>query len=54
MTKTTNSDIILDEIVRLRKEMITSGILKGLTHPETIKYSKELDELIYKVLSEKS
>ena len=32
----------------LRNQMIASGVKKGLLHPETIKYSQELDELIYK------
>lgn len=54
MNITTDSDKYLDEIIRLRKKMITTGIQKGLTHYETIKYSKELDKLIYKVLREKS
>ncbi|CAM3798792.1 hypothetical protein GCM10009865_05900 [Aeromicrobium ponti] len=54
MNRTIDSDKVLDEILRLRKKMITSGIQKGLTHAETIKHSKELDKLIYKVLSEKS
>lgn len=54
MNMATDSDKCLDEIIRLRKKMITSGIQKGLTHHETIKYSKELDKLIYKVLREKS
>ncbi|MBT2688368.1 aspartyl-phosphate phosphatase Spo0E family protein [Bacillus sp. ISL-47] len=53
MNITATSGNILDEILKLRKKMITSGIQNGLTHPETIKYSRELDELIYKFLSEK-
>ena len=31
---------------QLQAQMINVGILKGLTHPETIKYSQELDVLI--------
>ncbi|MFJ8266790.1 aspartyl-phosphate phosphatase Spo0E family protein [Peribacillus asahii] len=33
-------------IVYLRTHMITIGISKGLTHPDTIKYSQELDSLL--------
>lgn len=31
---------------KLQEQMINVGIVKGLTHPETIKYSQELDVLI--------
>jgi hypothetical protein len=37
-----------NEITELRKTMIHTGQKNGLTHPETIKYSQELDRLIYK------
>ncbi|EWG11074.1 aspartyl-phosphate phosphatase Spo0E family protein [Cytobacillus firmus] len=33
----------------LRKKMISVGKNKGLSHPETLMYSEELDKLIYKV-----
>ncbi|MEC1522603.1 aspartyl-phosphate phosphatase Spo0E family protein [Neobacillus niacini] len=39
---------LLMKINRLRKKMICIGMAKGLSHPETLKYSEELDELIYK------
>ncbi|MGM0876401.1 MAG: aspartyl-phosphate phosphatase Spo0E family protein [Bacillota bacterium] len=32
----------------LRIRMIYTGNIKGLNHPATIKYSKELDKLVYK------
>ena len=32
----------------LRSHMIATGQLKGLTHPDTIKLSKELDVLLNK------
>ncbi|MGE8080983.1 aspartyl-phosphate phosphatase Spo0E family protein [Peribacillus loiseleuriae] len=32
----------------LKNQMIKCGIEKGLSNPETIKYSQELDKLIYK------
>lgn len=54
MNMTADTDKVLNEIVVLRKKMITTGIQKGLTHPETIKFSKELDRLINKVLIEQS
>jgi stage 0 sporulation regulatory protein len=34
------------QIYTLRTRMITIGNLKGLTHPETIKLSQELDILL--------
>ncbi|WP_084028933.1 aspartyl-phosphate phosphatase Spo0E family protein [Bacillus sp. J33] len=37
------------EIDDLRKKMIYAGKRKGLSHPETLMYSKKLDKLIYKV-----
>ncbi|WP_370222166.1 aspartyl-phosphate phosphatase Spo0E family protein [Cytobacillus sp.] len=33
----------------LRKKMISVGKRKGLSHPETLMYSEELDKLIYRV-----
>ncbi|UOE53230.1 aspartyl-phosphate phosphatase Spo0E family protein [Bacillus sp. CMF12] len=33
----------------LRKKMISVGKSKGLSHPETLMYSEELDKLIYRV-----
>lgn len=37
------------KINSLRVKMVSVGILKGFTHPETIKYSVELDKLIIQV-----
>ncbi|RBP96639.1 Spo0E like sporulation regulatory protein [Cytobacillus firmus] len=37
------------DIDALRKKMISVGKRKGLSHPETLMYSEELDKLIYKV-----
>ncbi|WP_282172493.1 aspartyl-phosphate phosphatase Spo0E family protein [Cytobacillus firmus] len=37
------------DIDTLRKKMISVGKNKGLSHPETLMYSEELDKLIYKV-----
>ncbi|KAA9013565.1 aspartyl-phosphate phosphatase Spo0E family protein [Niallia endozanthoxylica] len=34
------------QIDTLRTQMINIGIMKGLTHPETIKLSQELDILL--------
>lgn len=34
------------EIERKREELISSGMVKGLKHPDTIKISEELDRLI--------
>ncbi|WP_077211784.1 aspartyl-phosphate phosphatase Spo0E family protein [Bacillus dakarensis] len=34
------------DIKDLRNQMIDSGLTKGLSHPETIKYSQKLDQLI--------
>ncbi|RID87073.1 aspartyl-phosphate phosphatase Spo0E family protein [Peribacillus asahii] len=41
-------------IYDLRTHMITIGISKGLTHPDTIKYSQELDILLNKYQKIKS
>lgn len=32
-----------DKMIHLQELMIDTGILKGLTHPDTIKCSQELD-----------
>lgn len=37
------------KIDKLRKKMIYTGKQKGLCHPETIRYSEELDKLIFKL-----
>jgi hypothetical protein len=37
-----------NQISHLRSEMIMVGQKKGLTHPETIERSQELDKLIFK------
>ncbi|TSI07380.1 aspartyl-phosphate phosphatase Spo0E family protein [Lysinibacillus sp. BW-2-10] len=34
------------EILKLQERMIDVVLLKGLTHPETIKYSQELDVMM--------
>lgn len=39
-----------NEIEKKREEMITSGMVKGLSHPDTIKLSEELDKLINKAM----
>lgn len=38
----------------LRTRMIATGQLKGLTHPDTIKFSQELDVLLNKYQKIKS
>ncbi|KAB7668898.1 aspartyl-phosphate phosphatase Spo0E family protein [Bacillus sp. B1-b2] len=43
-----NSNDLLNEINRLRKEMIYTGMKKGLSNADTISCSKKLDELIIK------
>ncbi|MCM3404925.1 aspartyl-phosphate phosphatase Spo0E family protein [Cytobacillus oceanisediminis] len=35
----------------LRKALVKTGIQKGLKHPETIKHSQMLDELIFRFQS---
>jgi stage 0 sporulation regulatory protein len=47
MSKSINSNELISKIDSLRNEMILKGERKGLSHPETIQCSKELDELIY-------
>jgi hypothetical protein len=39
---------LLNQITNLRKRMIKTGLKKGLENNETIKLSKELDQLIFK------
>lgn len=42
---TTNSvERLAKEIEKLRKKMILTGINKGLSHPDTIKISFDLDQ----------
>ncbi|HDR7875926.1 aspartyl-phosphate phosphatase Spo0E family protein [Bacillus paranthracis] len=43
---------LLKEIARLREIMIVTGLNKGLSHPETVKHSQKLDELINAQLKE--
>jgi stage 0 sporulation regulatory protein len=43
---TTNHNHLHHNINTLRMEMISVGILRGFTHPETIEYSQALDKLI--------
>lgn len=40
-------DVILDEIQKKRKKMIDTANEKGFTSDDTVKYSQELDQLIY-------
>ncbi|WP_082087897.1 aspartyl-phosphate phosphatase Spo0E family protein [Domibacillus indicus] len=37
---------LLDRIEQIRQLMITSGLQYGLSSPETVRYSEQLDELI--------
>lgn len=53
-TTSTTIEKLHGEIDDLRKKMISVGKTKGLSHPETLLYSKELDKLIYKVQRSKS
>jgi stage 0 sporulation regulatory protein len=41
-------DVILDEIQEKRRKMIETANKKGYTNDDTIRYSQELDQLIYK------
>jgi len=45
-TKVLSLEELEYQIDTLRTHMINVGILKGLTHPETIKLSQELDILL--------
>lgn len=42
-----SSSLILDEIQKKREKMIESAKRKGFTNVDTIRYSQELDQLIY-------
>ncbi len=33
-----------------RKEMVTIGMSKGLSHPDTVRVSQELDELLNRLM----
>jgi stage 0 sporulation regulatory protein len=49
MNKTSYStDELLSKIDNLRKQMISKGKTKGISHPETLEISEKLDMLIYK------
>lgn len=37
---------LIEQIVEARSRLIEIGTLKGLNHPETIKCSEELDQLL--------
>ena len=37
---------LFEDINDYRNQMIHSGLTKGLSHPETIEYSQQLDQLI--------
>ncbi|KKB33045.1 aspartyl-phosphate phosphatase Spo0E family protein [Bacillus thermotolerans] len=39
---------LLNQINNLRKKMIVAGLSKGLGHADTLKYSQELDKLIFR------
>jgi stage 0 sporulation regulatory protein len=41
------------EIANKRNEMVQLGMSKGLSHPETVKVSQELDELLNKLAKHK-
>ncbi|HWL22409.1 MAG TPA: aspartyl-phosphate phosphatase Spo0E family protein [Ureibacillus sp.] len=53
-TKTLSLKHLETSICYLRDHMITIGISKGLAHPDTIKYSQELDILLNKYQKIKS
>ncbi|WP_039238859.1 aspartyl-phosphate phosphatase Spo0E family protein [Bacillus thermotolerans] len=42
---------LLTEINDVRNAMLSVGMSKGLDHTETLKYSQELDKLIFKYQS---
>lgn len=50
MTRRNNGGKFKKEIEKIREQMISSGMSKGLDHPDTIKLSQELDELINKAM----
>jgi hypothetical protein len=39
---------LIYELEKKREEMVESGMSLGFTHPETVKLSQELDELLNK------
>lgn len=45
-TKTLPHEEVQFKIEEIRNQMIDAGLLKGLTHPDTIKISQELDLLM--------
>ncbi|GIN61299.1 hypothetical protein J27TS8_12920 [Robertmurraya siralis] len=42
-----DSRLMLDEIQKKREKMIETANRKGFTNDDTIRYSQELDQLIY-------
>jgi hypothetical protein len=50
MEKQLPTKMLCCKIQILRKRMISSGETNGLTHPETVKCSEQLDHLILKYL----
>jgi len=42
---------LLTEISNVRNAMLSVGMSKGFDHTETLKYSQELDKLIFKYQS---
>lgn len=48
MENSNSTNELLIEINMLRNNLILIGRLKGLSHPETLRCSQELDDLIYK------
>ncbi|WP_240613670.1 aspartyl-phosphate phosphatase Spo0E family protein [Pueribacillus theae] len=51
--KEKSGDYMLKNIEKKRKEMLMYGENTGLTSSETLKCSKELDQLIYNYLAHK-
>ncbi|WP_082190989.1 aspartyl-phosphate phosphatase Spo0E family protein [Peribacillus loiseleuriae] len=48
MLKQLKRTVLCKKINMLKNQMIKSGMDNGISSPETIKYSQELDKLIYK------
>ncbi|MGE8081989.1 aspartyl-phosphate phosphatase Spo0E family protein [Peribacillus loiseleuriae] len=48
MLKHLKRTVLYKNINMLKSQMIKSGMENGISSPETIKYSQELDNLIYK------
>ncbi|MCI2253343.1 MULTISPECIES: aspartyl-phosphate phosphatase Spo0E family protein [unclassified Domibacillus] len=46
MNTLVNRDELMKKIKKVRRDMITSGTTKGLSHAETVQFSQELDELM--------